>query len=265
MLNIKLSSKATSGKVGDGVESRMGLAAGGSVAAMLAASGIQLPLSNSIIRGLNVPKETVLSNLKRGGFKGINLMDGAPRLEDALPKWQARFLRKYNPAQAATIEAGLRNSPGFYSMHSKKIHVGKKTSEAIMLHELGHAKQHKALGKSMLPITAVSQFAHKASPFAGIGLAAFGSDKHRKKSLLLGSLMAAPNLLIEGGASHSAIKGLRKMHGGSYWKNLTSPAGKSLLKALGTYAALPAAGVAAGLGINAIRDAMARKRANNGS
>ena len=137
------------------------------------------------------------------------------------------------------------------------------------LHELGHAANHRAAekilgaklgdklyqayGKYRMPLT-------MGTGAVGIGMAALGDKKTRKWAPLVAASGGAIMTGEEGLATLRAIKNLKNLHG-SWWKALGK--GKSLLPALGTYAAFPVAAGGAALLAKHIVDKAEEKRNEN--
>jgi hypothetical protein len=176
-------------------------------------------------------------------------------LTDALEGYLDKVGPHYNPSTKMIYNVGGKGSQALGEALSK--------SPGVIGHELGHALNHKLLGRLYPPLMAASRYSMMtALPIGIMGyLRHRDSDRNkankwRNASLAIGGAGTAATLLDEGTASLRAMKMLKSLNPG---KAILKANRTRLGKAFGTYATIGTIPLALAGGLYSL-DVMAYKR-----
>lgn len=183
-------------------------------------------------------KQGILYGLQEGP-----LTDAHGKMPKHVAKSVNAYIKKHGLENVPLHLGYDAQSPGMFipkylerfSPFEHGVHVSNAKVEAVLLHELGHAKDFRRLGKLKHVGQSVGMLGSLASP----GIAALAANKTDNPYLAAAApvVAAAPLLRNEGKATGSALKHLVKTHG---WKKGLSK-GKILGPAFATYGIIPAA------------------------
>lgn len=123
------------------------------------------------------------------------------------------IVSKQNDSKLIIINQLEKDMDSFYQPDSHAVVVKNKPNEAILRHELGHAKTYKSLGKNSDLAVSARTFGSNVGSGVGVAALLLGDQEIKEKAYLAPLIGGIPTFLDEGIATGRAVKGLVNSHG----------------------------------------------------